>query len=534
MFNIYTRLLLCYIFVIMIKGDDTMKKSFLTKAISLILVTALLLIPFSGTLSFASETEKCPRIHVPGIMATDVYADINNPDGGLAWPPSTDAILNLVKDCIPALLEFSVTKDWEKLGNTISPLAYELFEPAMCDPDGGTENGTGIIFEYPTKEQLETNPNTTFRYDWRADPVVSAAQLNDYINYILEMTSAEKVAIECHSLGGVVTISYCSIYGHEKIDAVAFNSSAIFGESFTGDLLSGDIVLSNDSLMAYLDFAFDSTEQEELMSKIFDILECAGLGDLVADLGNDILANLSDILLPEVVAPLFARWLTIWAMVPDDKIDEAMEYTFTNYITEDTEGAAELRAKIENYNKLVRDNKKQTLLSIDKDCKVGVIARYGYSSIPATSSWQEVSDGVIDTKNASFGATVALYNSVLDDDIIDNTDAKYISPDKTINASTCLFPEKTWFIKGAKHSDNYDDLNALVDTILYSDCEISVDSDSRFPRFLKYDFNSDSIIPDDGTAADTTTDGILGFFAKIREFFASFLQKLRNFFGLMQ
>ncbi len=511
-----------------------MKKSFLSKSISFTLVTALLLISFSGILCFASEAEEYPRIHVPGIMATDVYADVNNPEGGLAWPPSTDAILNLVKECIPPLLEFSVTKDWDKLGNSISPLAYELFEPAMCDPDGGTENGSGIIFEYPTKEQLEENPNTTFRYDWRADPVVSASQLNDYINYILEMTGAEKVAIECHSLGGVVTISYCSIYGHDKIDAVAFNSSAIFGESYTGDLLSGDMVLSNDSLMSYLDFAFDSTEKEELMAKIFDLLECAGLGDMVADLGNDILANLSDILLPEVVAPLFARWLTIWAMVPDDKIDEAMEYTFTNYITEDMEGAAELRAKIENYNKLVRANKKQTLLGIDKDCKVGVIARYGYSSIPATSSWQENSDGVIDTKNASFGATVALYNAVLDDEIINGTDEKYISPDKTIDASSCLFPEKTWFIKGAKHSDNYDDLDALVDAILFSDEELTVDSDRRFPRFLKYDFKADSIIPDDGATDDSTPGGILGFFAKIREFFASFLEKIRNIFGIMQ
>ena len=510
-----------------------MKKTFFTKTISLILVTALLLITFSGTLSFASETEKYPRIHVPGIMATDVYADVNNPEAGLAWPPSTDSILNLVKDCIPALLEFSVTKDWDKLGNTLSPLAYDLLEPAMCDPDGGTESGSGIIFEYPTKKQLEINPNTTFRYDWRADPVVSAAQLNDYINYILEATGAEKVAIECHSLGGVVTISYCSIYGHDKIDAIAFNSTAIFGESYTGDLLSGDMVLSNDSLMAYLDFAFDATEQEELMAKIFDMLENAGLGDLVADLGNDILANLSDILLPEVVAPLFARWLTIWAMVPDDKIDEAMEYTFTNYITEDMEGAAELRSKIENYNNLVRKNKKQTLLGLDKDCKVGVIARYGYSSIPATSSWQEISDGVIDTKNASFGATVALYNSVLDDDIINSADENLISPDKTIDASTCLFPEKTWFIKEAKHSDNYDDLDTLVDAILFSDSELTVDADGRFPRFLKYDFKTDSIIPDDGSASDNTHDGIFGFFAKIRAFFASFLEKIRNLFGML-
>lgn len=506
-----------------------MKNTF-KKSVSLLLVTLLLAVPSLSTIA-AAENNKYPMIHVPGIMATDVYKDVNDPDAGLAWPPSADAIVGLVSDCIPALLEFSVTKDWEKLGNTLSPLAYELFEPAMCDPDGGITNGSGIIFEYPTKEELEENPDTTFRYDWRADPIETASELNDYINYVLEMTGAEKVAIECHSLGGVVTLSYCSVYGFDKIDAVAFNSSAIYGESYTGDLLCGDMALTNDALMSYLGFAFDSTEAEELLDSIFKVLEKAGLGEFVADLANDILANLSHILIPEVVVPLFAGWLTIWAMVPDDKIDEAMEFTFSSYIEENAE-SAELKAKIENYNTLVRANKTQTLLNIDETCKVGVIARYGYSSIPATSSWRQISDGVIDTKNASFGATVSLYGSTLDDAVTQSTDAEFISPDNTVNAATCLFPDKTWFIKGAKHSDNYDDLDELVRAILFNDEEITVYSEEEFPRFLIYDFETNSIIKDTGEETEAEQTGIFGFFAKIMTFFADFLKKLRSFFGI--
>lgn len=505
-------------------------KSILCLILSVLLASSSLITAFA----VSDPEEEClyPKIHVPGIMATDVYIDTENPDLGLAWPPSTDSIVSLVASAVPALLEFSVTRNWDKLGNTLSPLAYDLFAHAICDPDGNITNGSGIIFEYPTKEDLEKNPNTTFRYDWRADPIVSAAQLNDYINYILEMTGAEKVAIECHSLGGVVTVSYCSIYGLDKIDALVFNSSAIFGESYTGDLLSGDIVISNDSLMSFMEYLYDATELEDLLSKVFDVLECAGLGELIANLGNDILANLSHILLPEVVAPLFARWLTIWAMVPDDMIDEAMSYTFSNYITEDMEGAKELKAKIEGYNVLVRQNKIQTLLEADRVCKLGVIARYGYSSIPATSSWQQISDGVIDTKNASFGATVSLFGSTLDDSILSETDEKYISPDKTVDASTCLFPEKTWFIKGAKHSNNYDDLDELVNTILFSDEEITVDSDERFPRFLKYDFASDSIIPDNGNETEVQQSGFFGFIAKIKAFIADIFEKLRNLFNI--
>ena len=511
-----------------------MKHSLTKKFLSVILCFVLCLLPTLSVAASALEAEEelIPFIHVPGIMATDVYADVENPDAGLAWPPSTDSISKLVGKAIPSLLEFSVTKDWDKLGHTLSPLAYDLFSPAICDPDGGITNGSGIIFEYPSKESLEEDPDTTFRYDWRADPVETAAELNDYINYVLEMTGANKVSIECHSLGGVVTISYCSIYGYDKIDAIVFNSSAIFGESYTGDLLSGDIVLSNDSLMAFMEYIYDRTELEKLLSKVFSMLEAAGLGELIADLGNEILANLSDILLPEVVVPVFARWLTIWAMVPDDRIDEAMNYTFTNFITEDTDGYEGLRSKIISYNELVRENKTKTLLEIDNSCKLGVIARYGYSSIPVTSSWQEVSDGVIDTKNASFGATVALYGATLDEDIFASEKNEYISPDKTIDASTCLFPEKTWFIKGAKHSNNYDDLDALVDAIIDSEEEMTVNSDSRFPRYLVYDYKNDVIVEDNGSENTVEMNGIFAFFTKIKAFFADIINKIRNLFAM--
>lgn len=509
-----------------------MKHNSFRKIISVLLTFMLLFLPITGLFASAIETEEAyPMIHVPGIMHADIYTETGNPDSDVAWPPSTDSILSLVSDCIPALLEFSVTKDWDKLGKTISPIAYDFFGASLAGPDGKITNGSGIVFEYPDAERLEKNPDTTFKYDWRADPIESAHALNDYIDYILTTTGSEKVCLECHSLGGVVTVSYLTLYGFDKVDAIAFNTTAVYGESYTGNLLSGDIVLSSDSLMSFMDFVSDGTSSEALLNRIFDMLECAGLGELVADLGNTILENLSDILLPEVVVPLFGKWLTIWAMVPDDKIDAAMEYTFTNFIPEGTEGREELRANIENYNNVVRAVKTDTIIKADEFCKVGVISRYGYSSIPATSQWQEISDGVLDSANSSFGATFALYGATLSDEIIAETDAEYISPDKTVDASTCLFPEKTWFIKGTKHSSSYDDIDALVRKILYSEEEFTVYSDELFPRYMIYDFNSDSIIADTEETSDQPT-GFLGFIEKIKAFIADIFDKFRRLFGI--
>lgn len=508
-----------------------MKNHKIKSIISLILTS--LLLAFTLTPAFAAElkAERCPNIHVPGIMNADIYVDASDPASDIAWPPSTDSILGLVKDCIPALLEFSLTKDWDKLGNTISPLAYEFFKYSCCDPDGSITNGSGIIFEYPSKESLIDDPDTIFHYDWRADPFDTAEKLNDYINYVLECTGAEKVAIDCHSLGGVITLTYLSLYGFDKIDALAFNTTAVFGESYTGHLFMGDIVISNDSLMSFLDFAVDGSESEALIEKIFDILEAAGLGNLVAELGNTILENLGEILIPEVVVPLFGKWLTIWAMVPDEDIDEALEYTFNHFIPDGAEGKEEIKAKIEKYNTLVRDKKSELLLEADNNGNFGVISRYGYSSIPATSEWQQISDGVLDSKNSSFGATFALYGSTLDDEIINNTPSEFISPDKTVDASTCLFPEKTWFIKYAKHSDNYDDLDYLVDCILFSEEEITVYSLEDYPRFMIYKSDIDRIIPDTEEISEEN-NGIFSFIQKFKEFFADILKKIRALFNV--
>ncbi len=509
-----------------------MKKRYFKRTIAVIISILLLTVPMTGLIAAAAESDKkCPMISVPGIMHADIHTDANDPDSEVVWPPSTDSILGLVEDCIPGLMEFSVTGDWEKLGNTISPLAYDFFADSLSDPDGKITNGSGVYFEYPDEEILAENPDSVFKYDWRADPIDTAAKLDSYIDYILETTGSDKVALSCHSLGGIVVLSYLSLYGYDKIDAIAFNTTAIYGASYVGNLLCGDIEISNDSLMSFLDFVAEGTSNEYLLLRIFDMLECAGLGNLIENLGSAILANLSDKLLPEVVIPLFGKWLAIWALVPDDKIDEAIEYTFANFIPEDAEGRDELRANIENYNNLVRTNKSETLLEADEYCKIGVISRYGFSSIPATSQWQYVSDGVLDSSSTSFGATFALYGATLSDEILNSTSPEFISPDKTVDASTCLFPDKTWFIRNGKHNSGYRDLTTLINAILFDEEEITVETYEAFPRFMVYDFESDSLIPDTGEE-DSAKTGIFAFIEKIKSFIAKFFDKFRKLFGI--
>ena len=143
--------------------------------------------------------------------------------------------------------------------------------------------------------------------------------------------------------------------------------------------------------------------------------------------------------------------------------------------------------------------REETLLALDESSKVIVICRYGFSSLPIAPSWNAHTDGSIDAANSSFGATTLAHGEIFSEDYLAKADKKYISPDKTIDASTCLFPEKTWFVKNFQHSEGCDDIDTMIYTLLDYEKEATVNTFKEYPRFMKYNEPTDEIFPDDGT-----------------------------------
>ncbi|MGN1418112.1 MAG: hypothetical protein ACI4W6_02155, partial [Acutalibacteraceae bacterium] len=168
-----------------------------------------------------------------------------------------------------------------------------------------------------------------------------------------------------------------------------------------------------------------------------------------------------------------------------------------------------------------------TLKEIEATRPMGVISGYGYSAVPITPSWDVVGDGVVDTKSTSFGATVAPYGKTLDSEYLENADPKYISPEKSVDASTCLFPDKTWFVRDLKHSSGHDSLGKLFAAILYSeDEEITVSSLEEYPQFLK--FNAEDETVSANTQTRVTTDLMQRFIGAIREFIMLLVKLIKS------
>ena len=492
-----------------------MKLRFSVKLLSVIVAAALLITPLAGLTAYARQrtlVQNFPLIEIPGFMASDIYEDKNDRNSKEIFPWSTDDILQTVKNCIPALMKFLVTKDYDALADTIIPEAKALLEPSFCNPDGTPVGDSGAYMAYPAEKDIHKNSTLTFRYDWRIDPVEVAAELDAFINYVLKATNSTKVAVSCHSLGGLIALTYMSIYGTDKIYAAGLNTTAIFGESYTGQLFKGDINVAGDALVYYLQFALDQSDYDAIVGAVLDALQEAGIANAIANYANDIIEHIKERAISEVLFPMFSSWLSIWAMCPDEALEDAKDYMFS--VADPNKDYSGLRKRIDNFSNVFRATRTEKLQELNEKARVVVISRYGYASIPLTSKWQNLTDGVIDAERNSFGATTALYGETLTDEQINGAAPEYISPDRTINAATCLFPEQTWFIKNYKHATNSDALDNMIFKLMYNpNGESTVDSYPEYPRFLQFRGFDESIQPDT-TAEEQKLSGFKAFLQK--------------------
>ena len=501
-------------------------KTNLKKILSLVLCLLVILSSVSLAVS-ATDKDNYPIVYVHGFMASDINADKTNPDSELYYPIQTNHMIDGVAKAVPALARLVLLGDWDALANGISPVLEDIFYGLYNDPDGGVSDGSGTYCEYPTKEQILYSDLVEFKYDWRLDPIDIAKELDAYIEHVKETADVDKVYISCHSLGGVIVLSYLTLYGYDSVAGVAFDSTAIYGETYTGDLLSGKIEISSQSVLYAIENMLKGNEVEYLVDSLLEVFEKAGLFALIAHLGNGIVEHVR-LSIFQAMASLFGNWLTIWAMVPDEQIDEAMDFAFNEIYDKNDPQVKKLLKKIENYNNLIRKDKAQTLKNLDKTAKVVVISRYGFASIAATPSWDNMSDSTVDTRNNSFGATTATYGTAFSDDYLEGKDMKYISPDKTVDASTCLFPEKTWFIRNMHHSWVSDNLEIMIATLLRSEKEATVDTFEQYPGFMQYIQAEDNICPDDENATVRTLPENL--IQSIIIFFKEFIKFIKNKF----
>ena len=128
---------------------------------------------------------------------------------------------------------------------------------------------------------------------------------------------------------------------------------------------------------------------------------------------------------------------------------------------------------------------------MNEGCNLFILVNYGKYGIPVSTARMNCNDYLIDTSLSSGGAVCASNGQTLPKGYVQKVDCghDHLSPDGRIDASTCMFPEITWFVRDMGHLD-YPYGGDGADFLMWFVCankQYNVRSDPRYPQFLKYD-----------------------------------------------
>lgn len=501
-----------------------MKKRSLKKTVSLLLALVLavtLIVP-----SFAAgKSNQNPVLVVTGFSE---YPLVNTATGEAAFPPSTDAIVNTVTGVLPSLMTLlgsgKTQADYDAFCDAALPVVNALFEPIACNPDGSVKHTeVGLAYQYPEsaaeygknseayaqafdKALLRSVANTvgadkTYVYglDWRLSPLEIADELNEWVQHIKSVHGCDKVSIAGISMGGVMVSAYLAKYGTADISNITMISSAFTGLSYIGALFNGGIAIDEQGLYNMLNQLVGS----ETLSKV---VGSTGLVKQIIGLIDDLYAAEQDRLFTECLIPGFGYNPGLWSFVPADDYEAAKAFMFARMDSTDAQKAA-LEAKIDAYHE-IQVNAKANLEAAKKaGVNVAIISNYNSQMPPISTASAQTGDQVIETVHTSAFATCADQGKQLPE----GTKGKYVSPDRMIDASTCWFPNETWFIKNMQHV-GFDDTQNQCDLYVWlmtTQKQVTVQSNPDFPQFLLYNTETKVLSPLSLLRGDVNFDGIV-------------------------
>jgi hypothetical protein len=173
----------------------------------------------------------------------------------------------------------------------------------------------------------------------------------------------------------------------------------------------------------------------------------------------------------------------LWAFVPAEDYEDAKESMFGN-----NEKYAEIIKKTDYYY----ENIQTKTIDILKEAKNGgtdivIAAGYDISTIPVTKAQATHGDYLIDTKYMTLGANCSAITGDLGKNYKQfkaSCGHNHISPQNTIDASTCAFPEYTWFFAGNGHNDFGEGYCEFIEWAIRYKGQPTIESNKNYPQFM--------------------------------------------------
>lgn len=508
------------------------------KIISVIAALCMLIAAVGIPTVLAAERDKTVVVYVNGMGVFPLIENEGTADERTVFPPSDEEIKQLANEVLPAVMRYFTHFNVDKLSDEVLPAVYRLFEPLACNPDGtsrfniSTRRTPGNVGLYPdiidegsTKsdtavirsaaEKFGAENVYVFSYDWRLDQLDHAKELNEYIERAKSETGAQKVVLVGGSMGGSVVASYLAAYGSDNIRHMVMLSSAFLGVSLVGELFTGNIAFNATALVRDITQLDMDGSLSKFLNIVLPALDKAGVLDAALSLADKYLETQKGRLYEEVFRGTFVTLPAFWNLVPLSYYEDAKAYLL------DEERDAQLIARSDAYHYGVQANWPKMLKEAqDNGMLFSVVSHYNMQAIAASPAYRNHTDNLIDTMYTGGYATCAPIDEVLPEDykaenpVCTDKNHQHISADGMIDASTCLAPDSTWFIKNVDHMGyKYGtDVMGLLMWIMAADEQPTVYSEEKYPQFINSSLSGEinPVKADDSTEqpteAPSTTD----------------------------
>ena len=478
-------------------------KKILALALSVVMVFSLC----SPMLAAEENTPAYDGNPVVIVRGIDFGGLVNLDDGTKAMKVNIGDILYTV---IEVILGKFVEKKDDFIVSPAMDLVWSIMGPIASNPDGssmdpnvGMKQYYGNISEFEELseefflasgegnlalsliDRIGAENVFYFTYDWRKSPEKIAAELNEFIEMAKIQTGKDKVHAAALSMGGMVITSYMYYYGNDALDSVAYLSAAHNGTYVCGDCLNGRIVFTPDTLEQALLNLIEDGGLNFFTWLALKIARVFGVTDMLCDFVNGFVEDSAEQVYSGGLRDILGTALGMWALCPDDDFASGREYIFKG----EEDKYASVLSQLEDVEAFV----KSTESTIDKayadGVKVVFTSNYNQPLIPIYPRASLNSDSTLESDLTSNFATVANFGETLSDEYIATRAPEFISADKVIDASTCLYPDYTWFIKDADHvAFKYGSKFAgfAIDLIL-SKNQPTVDNMTDYQRFMYTD-----------------------------------------------
>ena len=305
--------------------------------------------------------------------------------------------------------------------------------------------------------------------------------LDDFIdNYVLPQTGCDKVVLVPMSMGASVVSAYLHDYGTKgKVDKVVSIVGAWNGSDIIADLV---------------ELKYSETAPDKLYNGIVADLVGEPWGYLINIIlrvfPKATLRSIIDEILDSLVENLVMKSPSLFGIIPSDRYPAIRAARLEGkedraYIMEQTDRYYEVQSQLED-----------TVMTLYNDYGVDFyyICGYGLGFGEFSSDYEFFgflasadttnSDEIIEISSTATGATYVTKGTQFDDDYLSSHDAKYITPDKSVDLSTCFFPDRVWLFYRQKHEleNNNTALKLALDLACGKVTSVN-DANNIYPQF---------------------------------------------------